>query len=80
VTVGNDAYIFCLDDPKNIIEIASLRQIDQLMNPEHFINTGFKLETTRKVEKLDGGIEKKQLIANERSNLAFLVTEVWEYH
>ena len=72
VTINTNGMIFDLDtDP--IREIDSIENIDMLMKPDTFVNTGFIMSISHNfvdVEEVKC-VKRRQMFTNEYSNLMF---------
>ena len=71
VTVGVHGMIFDLDSYP-IKEVDSIENIDQLIDPDAFVNTGFIMSMSHKaVNDETNFIRRVQLFTNEQCNLLF---------
>ena len=63
-------FIFDLDDPGNPKQVGFCDQVDQLMSPDTFVSSGFKLEYSyHNGDRDDQLIERKKIVTNELCNL-----------
>lgn len=71
VTIGANGMIFDLDSSP-IAEVDSIENIDQLINPDAFVNTGFIMSMSHKAVNDETNFTKRvQLFTNESCNLLF---------
>ena len=63
-------FIFDLDDPGNPKQVGFCDQVDQLMSPDTFVSSGFKLEYSyHNGDRDDQLIERKKIVTNELCSL-----------
>ena len=77
VTIVNDAYVFCFDDPDHPIEIAQIESIDMFMEEGNVTNPGFFPEYAYlDEEKDDDLVRRKQIMFNNTAQYYYVAEQV----